>query len=260
MTDHDIQSIGLHAVSSAQPDAALCKSCTLDSLCHPKSIQPKTLDTLDKVLSRGVRYNKGDYLFHQGEPFDAVYAVRSGSLKTYVVTSNGQEQITNFYFATEMAGISGLNMSIYPVSAVAMETTTVCKIPFSKLEELSLEIPELRESIYSTIGKELHNFEEMMLTLSKKNADERLATFLMNLSCRYKKRGYSASSFRLTMSRNEIGNFLGLAVETVSRVFSRFQKQLLINVEGKEIQLLKPNKLIEISGNTSSLADLKKRI
>lgn len=257
MTDKKNQSIGLKAVSSTLPDAILCKSCTLDSLCHPKSVQPKTLETLEKVLNRGVRYSKGEYLFHQGEPFDAVFAVRSGSIKTYVVTSNGQEQITNFYFATEMTGLSGLNMSIYPVSAVAMETTTVCKIPFAKLEELSLQIPELRESIYGTIGKELHNFEGMMLTLSKKNADERLATFLMNLSCRYKKRGYSASSFRLTMSRNEIGNFLGLAVETVSRVFSKFQKQQLIKVEGKEIELLKPDQLAEISGNALPLDDIK---
>ncbi len=249
MANQTDRNIGLKAVVSSPSNTLLCKGCALDTLCHPELLDDKTLEKIDSVFNRGVMYSKGDYLFSQGEPFDAVYAVRSGSLKTYVVTSDGQEQITNFYFATELLGLSGLNTDSYPVSAVAMETTTVCKLPFAQLDEFSLGLPRLRKSVYSTIGKEINGFEGMMMTLSKKNAEQRVATFLMNLSCRYKKRGYSASAFRLTMSRNEIGNFLGLAVETVSRVFSRFQKQGLIKVEGKEVQLIAINELTEISGN-----------
>lgn len=252
MKNHPTNSIDLKAMPSSQPNVMLCKGCALDSLCHPNSLDEKTLDNLDSVFNRGVMFSKGEYIFHQGEAFDAVYVVRSGSLKTYAVTSSGEEQITNFYFATELTGLNGLNTKAYPVSAVAMETTTVCKIPFSSVEELSLELPELRENIYATIGKELDNFQEMILTLSKKNAEERVATFLMNLSCRYKKRGFSASSFRLTMSRSEIGNYLGLAVETVSRVFSKFQKQSLIKAEGREIEILEPSQLAEMSGGIAS--------
>lgn len=248
MKNHLTNSIDLKAMPSSQPNVMLCKGCALDSLCHPNSLDEKTLDNLDSVFNRGVMFSKGEYIYHQGEAFDAVYVVRSGSLKTYAVTSSGEEQITNFYFATELTGLNGLNTKAYPVSAVAMETTTVCKIPFSSVEELSLKLPELRENIYATIGKELDNFQEMILTLSKKNAEERVATFLMNLSCRYKKRGFSASSFRLTMSRSEIGNYLGLAVETVSRVFSKFQKQSLIKAEGREIEILEPSQLAEMSG------------
>lgn len=248
MKNHPTNSIDLKAMPSSQPNVMLCKGCALDSLCHPNSLDEKTLDNLDSVFNRGVMFSKGEYIYHQGEAFDAVYVVRSGSLKTYAVTSSGEEQITNFYFATELTGLNGLNTKAYPVSAVAMETTTVCKIPFSSVEELSLKLPELRENIYATIGKELDNFQEMILTLSKKNAEERVATFLMNLSCRYKKRGFSASSFRLTMSRSEIGNYLGLAVETVSRVFSKFQKQSLIKAEGREIEILEPSQLAEMSG------------
>ncbi|MDF1644323.1 MAG: fumarate/nitrate reduction transcriptional regulator Fnr [Pseudomonadales bacterium] len=252
MKSNSDKNIELKAMPSSQANVMLCKGCTLDPLCHPNTLDKKTVDDLDSVFNRGVMYSKGEYIYHQGETFDAVYVVRSGSLKTYAITSGGEEQITNFYFATELTGLNGLNTKVYPVSAVALETTTVCKIPFSNVEELSLKLPELRENLYSTIGKELDSFQEMILTLSKKNAEERVATFLMNLSCRYKKRGFSASSFRLTMSRSEIGNFLGLAVETVSRVFSKFQKQSLIKAEGREIEILDPSRLAVMSGGMAS--------
>jgi CRP/FNR family transcriptional regulator len=128
-----------------------------------------------------------------------------------------------------------MDTEAYPVSAQALETTSVCEIPFERLDELALQLPQLRRQLMRVMSREIRDDQQMMLLLSKKTADERIATFLVNLSARFRARGFSANQFRLSMSRNEIGNYLGLAVETVSRVFTRFQQNGLIAAEGKEV-------------------------
>jgi CRP/FNR family transcriptional regulator len=134
------------------------------------------------------------------------------------------------------------------MSAKVLETTTVCEIPFERLDELSGQLPELRRQMLRSMSKELRDDQQMMLLLSKKNAEQRVATFLLKLSQRFKARGYSASNFRLSMSRNEIGNYLGLAVETVSRIFTRFQKMDLMQVDGKEVELTNLDEMYRLSG------------
>lgn len=227
-----------------------CMTCSLSSLCLPLSLNLEDIDQLDSIIKRRPPLKKGEHLFRQGDAFESVYAVRSGSLKNYIMTNDGEEQITNFHLPSELVGLDGIDCAAYPISAKALETTTVCEIPYSRLQELSNQLPDLRRQIFSCMSKELREDKQMMLLLSKKNAEQRVATFLANLSARFKRRGYSPYTFRLPMSRNEIGNYLGLAVETVSRVFTRFQSMEMIAVNGKEIHITKKQQLLEVADLT----------
>ncbi|MCY1501194.1 Transcriptional activator protein Anr [compost metagenome] len=227
-----------------------CKDCSLASLCLPLSLNLEDMDALDEIVKRGRPLKKGEFLFRQGDAFNSVFAVRSGSLKTFSLSDDGMEQLTGFHLPSELVGLSGMDGELYPVSAQALETTSVCEIPFDRLDELSAELPQLRRQLMRLMSREIRDDQQMMLLLSKKTADERIATFLVNLSARFRARGYSANQFRLAMSRNEIGNYLGLAVETVSRVFTRFQQNQLIAAEGKEVHILDPIELCAMAGGS----------
>jgi len=245
MSSQHNKGIGLNLAKETR-----CMTCSLSSLCLPLSLNLEDIDQLDRIIKRRQPLKKGDHLFRQGDHFDSVYAVRSGSLKNYIMTNDGEEQITNFHLPSELVGLDGVDCSSYPVSSKALETTTVCEIPYTRLQSLAQELPDLRNQIFSSMSKEIRDDKQMMLLLSKKNAEERIATFLANLSSRFKRRGYSPYTFRLPMSRNEIGNYLGLAVETVSRVFTRFQTIQIIAVNGKEVHITDRQQLLEIAGVT----------
>ncbi|MVW75641.1 fumarate/nitrate reduction transcriptional regulator Fnr [Pseudomonas xionganensis] len=237
------ESIKLHS-----PHQAHCKDCSLASLCLPLSLNMEDMDALDEIVKRGRPLKKGEFLFRQGDAFNSVFAVRSGALKTFSLSDGGDEQITGFHLPSELVGLSGMDSEIYPVSAVALETTSVCEIPFERLDDLAMKLPQLRRQLMRIMSREIRDDQQMMLLLSKKTADERIATFLVNLSARFRARGFSANQFRLAMSRNEIGNYLGLAVETVSRVFTRFQQNQLLEAEGKEVHILDPIELCALAG------------
>ena len=237
------ENIKLHA-----PHQAHCKDCSLASLCLPLSLNLEDMDALDDIVKRGRPLKKGEFLFRQGDAFNSVFAVRAGALKTFSLSDGGDEQITGFHLPSELIGLSGMDNETYPVSAVALETTSVCEIPFERLDELSVQLPQLRRQLMRVMSREIRDDQQMMLLLSKKTADERIATFLVNLSSRFRARGFSANQFRLAMSRNEIGNYLGLAVETVSRVFTRFQQNKLLEAEGKEVHILDPIELCALAG------------
>jgi CRP/FNR family transcriptional regulator len=206
------------------------------------------MERLDDIIRRGRPIQKGQLLFQQGEAFQSVFAVRTGALKTYTLASNGEEQITGFHLASELVGLAGYDNGNYPLTAKALETTTVCEIPLQQLDSLADDLPDLRKQLMRTMGTEIRHDQNMMLLLSKKNAEERVASFLIDISQRYSRRGFSASHFRLPMSRVDISNYLGLAVETISRVFTRFQKNGLIETQGKEVILQDPDMLYELAG------------
>lgn len=226
-----------------------CQTCSLSSLCLPVSLQQDEVEKLDNIVEKSRPLHKGDLLFRQGEPLKSIYALRAGSVKTFTVTHDGEEQINGFYFPGELVGLGGIDEGEYPMSAKMMETTTVCEIPYDRLDELLGQMPELRRSMMRTMGREIRDDQQMMMLLSRKTAEQRIATFLLKISSRYQARGYSATQFRLSMSRNEIGNYLGLAVETVSRIFTRFASSGMVRVEGKEIELLDLAALNEASGD-----------
>ncbi|MFB1011789.1 MAG: fumarate/nitrate reduction transcriptional regulator Fnr [Thiopseudomonas sp.] len=240
-------------ISVRSTHQAHCKDCSLAALCLPLSLDLSDLNALDAIVKRSRPLKKGEFLFRQSDTFNSVYAVRSGSLKTFNITHCGEEQITGFHLPSEFVGLSAMDTEQYPVSAIALETTSICEIPFERLDELSVNLPQLRRQLMRIMSREIRDEQQMLLLLSKKNADERIATFLINLSARFRARGYSPYQFRLAMSRNEIGNYLGLAVETVSRVFTRFQQNNLLKAEGKEIHLLNLIELCALAGGSQDV-------
>ncbi len=237
-------------ISVRSTHQAHCKDCSLAALCLPLSLDLNDLNSLDAIVKRGRPLKKGEYLFRQGDTFNSVYAVRSGSLKTFSITDGGEEQITGFHLPSEFDGLSAMDTEQYPISAIALETTSICEIPFERLDELSVNLPQLRRQLMRIMSREIRDEQQMLLLLSKKNAEEGIATFLVQLSARFRARGYSPYHFRLAMSLNEIGNYLGLAVETVSRIFTRFQQNELLKAEGKEIHLLNLLDLCALAGGT----------
>lgn len=229
-----------------------CRDCSLFQLCLPVGVDADGLEKLDEIIKRRRPVKRGDYLFRSGDKFNSIYAVRSGSIKTYAPTNDGQEQITGFHLAGELLGLDAINSGNHPCTAKALETTSVCEIPFEDLEHLSSHIPSLQRQIYKIMSKEIFEEEGHMLLLGKRNAEERLASYLLSISARFQRRGFSATEFNLSMSRNDIGSYLGLAVETVSRMFTRFQEEGLLSVERKHIIIHNLDRLHAVAGASTT--------
>ena len=225
-----------------------CSGCSLQQLCLPLGISGDDLQRLDALIKRHRPLTRGHHVFHLGDEFRALYAIRCGSVKTYTITEDGSEQITGFHLPGEIIGLDAINSNRHPCGAKSLETTSVCDIPFNRLEELALLIPGLGRQLLRIMSREIQADEELLTLLGKKSAEERLASLLLSLSKRFQQRGFSPREFRLSMSRNDIGNYLGLAVETVSRLFTRFQQQELIEVQNKYIRLQNMEQLQEIAG------------
>ncbi|MEH6443050.1 MAG: fumarate/nitrate reduction transcriptional regulator Fnr [Oceanospirillaceae bacterium] len=239
------QNIALHNIP-AKSDQHCC-NCNLNSLCMAVSLDMTELSKLDDIVDRSKPLSKGDMLSNQGDDFKSVFAIKTGSIKTYITSCSGEEQITGFYFPGDLIGLNAIDSGICQDSMQVLETTTVCQVEFEQLDGLSTELPRLRRQLLKTMSKEICNEQHMLQLLAKKNADERIATFLLRLSNRFKTRGFSETRFRLSMSRHEIGNYLGLTVETVSRVLTRLQKNDYITVENKEIEILDMKALLNLT-------------
>lgn len=215
-----------------------CGNCRLGTICLPLALEADDIVKLDEIVQRGRPLQKNEHLYREGDEFDSVFAVRSGTIKAYRITGDGQEQVTGFYFPGEILGMDGISKDRYASSAKALETAAVCEIPFNRLEELSSQMPSLQRHFFQLMSQEITSDQQLITLLSKNSAEERVAALLIGISMRNARRKLSRTSFRLPMSRTDIGNFLGLTVETVSRVIGRFSKQGLIEVDSKEISLL----------------------
>ena len=213
-----------------------CQHCQLSELCLGNGLDTEELAQLDRIVKRHRCLQPGKRLFRQGDPFDSVYVVRSGSVKAYSIGNDGTEQVTGFYLPGEITGLDAISIGTHPCSAQALETTSVCVIPYARLEELE-SIPAVRRSLVRLMSQAVYNNEQHITSLGSKSADMRLAWFLLSFSERFKARGYSSSEFFLHMSRGDIGNYLGLAMETVSRLFRRFQDAGLISVDRRLIRI-----------------------
>ena len=224
-----------------------CQECSLNEICLPVGIDYDDMERLDEIIDRKRPLTRGDHLFQVGDHLRAIYAVRSGSLKTYSTSEDGQEQVMGFHLPGELVGLDAIANNTHPLAAKTLETTSVCEIPFDSLETLSSELPGLQHQMLRVMSQEIRNDEQNMLTLGQRSAEERLAAFLISLSDRYRRRGFSDTQFNLTMSRGDIGNYLGLALETVSRLFTRFQNEGLLKVERRHIELLDRKRLCNFS-------------
>jgi CRP/FNR family transcriptional regulator len=229
-----------------------CKECSLSAVCLPIAVNKNELQSLDDIIRRSRPLRRGEGLFRAGEEFQSVYAVRSGAFKTCTLTVDGEEQVTGFYLPGEILGMDGLGTNAHTNTARALESSSICEIPFDRLESLSAQIPTLQRHFFNLMSREIQADQQLMLLLTKKPADARLAAFLLNLGTRYQRRGLSARRLRLPMSRNDIGNYLGLAVETVSRIFTRLQGAGVLGVAGKEIEILDGATLTGIASATTA--------
>ena len=231
-----------------------CTTCSLKELCLPIGLNPEEFKQLDAIVKQGRRVKKGEFLFHTGEAFTSLFAIRTGFFKTTINTQDGRDQVTGFFMSGEMMGMDGLGGNAYTCDAVALEDSDVCELPFGQLDELGKYLPRLNLHFFRMMSREIVRDQNVMLLLGNMRAEERLAAFLLNLSDRLHCRGFAAHDFILRMSREEIGSYLGLKLETVSRTLSRFHQEGLIVVEHKHIRLLKPELLNQmVSGGSHAV-------
>lgn len=227
----------IHSSISPAVKKVECKSCGLADICIPHGLSNDELDHLDSITKEKRRMERNDALFHAGDSLSKLYAVKTGSFKTTIVDNEGSEQITGFYLPGEILGLDGMGGRDTRTTAVALESSSICEIAMHDFDRLAESNKGLRMSLMNLMGEEISRDQEMMLTLGQMDAEAKLANFLMGLAHRYKARGFSATEFNLSMSRHDIANFLGLAVETLSRLFKKFQENNLLAVNKRNIQI-----------------------
>jgi len=223
-----------------------CAKCTLRELCIPCGMDDAALEKIEEIVDRKKPVHKNDYLFRAGDSNASLYAVLSGSVKTLVDNPNGDEQIVGFHLPGELIGLDGFQNNAHTCSAVALETSSVCEFPIVDLDAICMHVPELQQSMRRLMSREVANDHAMLLLLGRMSADEKLASFLVSLSRRMEQRHWKKTEFNLSMPRQDIANYLGLAVETVSRLFAHFQETGLINVDRRRINILDLDRLRNI--------------
>jgi CRP/FNR family transcriptional regulator len=233
-----------------------CAACSMHQLCLPMGLEDADIDRLDKIIGKRRRLERDEALYKMGEPFRNLYAVRFGHFKTYQINAAGEAQITGFQMAGELLGMDAISGDRHHCDAVALEDSEVCEIPFAHLEELFGHVPALLRHFHRIMSQEIMREQNVMLLLGNMRAEQRFAVFLINLSARYAARGYSATRFQLRMSREDIGNYLGLTIESISRLLSRFKKLGLVQVDKREVELLEPARLKAMAAGTEQCSPM----
>ena len=219
-----------HVPATAATAKACCSLCNLREVCLPSDIAADDA-TLDELVYTRKRIKRGSPLYRAGDLFNSLYAIRTGFFKSRLVLEDGRDQVIGFHMAGELLGMDGIGTDNHTANTIALEDSEVCVIPYA------LQQPEFQRSLQRVMSRELVRDQNVMMLLGTMRAEERLAAFLLNLSQRFRARGYSQTEFHLRMTRDEIGSYLGLSLETVSRLFSRFQLDGLIAVQQKHVQI-----------------------
>jgi CRP/FNR family transcriptional regulator len=225
----------------------------LGQFCLPVGLNSEDISKIDSLVNERVRLKKGDSLYRQGDTLTAVYGIKFGTLKTEYALPDGSEQITGFHLPGEMLGLDGIGNNQYQSNAVALEDSEACVVKFSEFETLARQIPSLQHQFHRILSKELTQDQRHLLSLGSLRAEERLASFLLNFSDRLAARGYSPIEYHLRMSREEIGSYLGIQLETVSRLFSRFTESGLIQIKQRHIKLIDMDGLLELAGKSRAI-------
>ena len=234
----------MYAVTAVKPATAprkfeiTCSNCNMRELCLPQGLPPEQMQRFESLVYARRKLKRGEALFAAGDEFKAVYAVRSGFFKSSVVDGEGREQVTGFFMGGELLGMDGIGTSRYNSAAIALEDSEVCVLPYALIEEMAQDVSALQSQLHAVLAREIVRDHGVMMLLGSMRAEERLATFLLNLSRRFTARGYSPLEFHLRMTREEIGSYLGLKLETVSRLFSGFHDDGLIEVQQKHVRIL----------------------
>ena len=215
-----------------------CSSCNLRELCLPLGLDKEELRKVDELVAIRKMIKRGGSLFHAGEKFTSLYAIRSGFFKTCITTEDGRDQVTGFQMAGEIIGLDGIVNDVHNCDAIALEDAEACVMPFDRIEEISREVTSLQHHVHKIMSREIVRDHGVMLLLGSMRAEERLAAFLLNLVHRLQARGFSKSELVLRMTREEIGSYLGMKLETVSRTFSKFAEDSVIEVKQRNIHIL----------------------
>jgi CRP/FNR family transcriptional regulator len=214
-----------------------CSNCNLRELCMPMGLSEQELLRVDELVAVRRTVKRGASLFHNGEKFTSLYAIRTGFFKTTVNTEDGRDQVTGFQMAGEIIGLDGIVNELHTCDAIALEDAEVCVLPFDRIEEISREINSLQRHVHKIMSREIVREHGVMLLLGSMRAEERLAAFLLNLVQRLQARGFSKSELILRMTREEIGSYLGMKLETVSRTFSKFADDGKVEVKQRHIHI-----------------------
>jgi CRP/FNR family transcriptional regulator len=214
-----------------------CSACGLRGVCLPCGLSGTDASSIDQLVYSRRRVRRHETLYRASAPFTSLYAVRSGFLKSYVITDDGREQVTGFQMPGEIVGLDGIDAEAHRLNVVALEDTEVCVIPFARLEQMAGRMPALQHQLHRMMSREIVRDQGVMTLLGTMDAEQRVAAFLLSLSQRFAARGYAKAEFMLRMTREEIGSYLGLKLETVSRIFSRLQHSGLIGVRNKNVRL-----------------------
>ncbi len=220
-----------------------CSNCNLRELCMPLGLNETEMERVDEVVATRRKVSRGDNLFRNGDKFNALYAIRTGFFKTRISAEDGRDQVTGFQMAGEIIGLDGIVSDHHTCDAVALEDAEVCVMPFDRIEELSREITSLQRHVHKIMSREIVRENGVMLLLGSMRAEERLAAFLLNLVQRLHARGFSQSELILRMTREEIGSYLGLKLETVSRTFSKFVEDGVVEVKQRHVRILNADAL-----------------
>lgn len=223
--------------SSARTQVKCC-SCAMNKLCLPTGLDESDTLRLDKIIVRRRRVDRGESLFSMDAPFKTLYAIRFGHFKTFRINPNGEQQVVGFHMAGEVLGMDAIGTERHQSGAMALEDSEICEIPFARLEELFTALPPLQRHFHRLMSNEITRDQSAMMFLGGMRAEQRFALFVLNLASRYAARGYSGTTFQLRMSREEIGNYLGLTIESVSRLLLRFKEKGWLRVALREVEVL----------------------
>jgi len=243
LTAYFLKGVAFHLTEGA----IHCQNCSLSQLCLPFTLDEKELAQLDLIIERKRPIQKSQTIITAGSPLLSLYAIRSGTMKSFTITESGDEQITAFHLAGDLVGFDAIGTMVHPSFTQALETSMVCEIPYTVLDDLTGKIPKLRRQILRLMSGEIKGDQELISQLSNKSAEARLAAFILSLSSRFSQRGLSPREFRLTMTRSDIGSYLGLTIETISRLLGRFKRDDILKVNGKYITIIDVKKLSSVA-------------
>ena len=235
--------MNLHSIKVA------CSSCNMRELCMPVGLNEQELQRIDDMIGARRKVKRNEMLFRNGERFNALYAIRTGFFKTSVATEDGRDQVTGFQMAGEIMGLDGIVSDFHSCDAIALEDAEVCVMPFDKIESLSREVTSLQHHVHKIMSREIVREHGVMLLLGSMRAEERLAAFLLNLVQRLHARGFSQTELVLRMTREEIGSYLGLKLETVSRTFSKFVEEGIVEVKQRHVRIVNADALQQLVNN-----------
>lgn len=224
----------------------------MHELCLPMGLDEGDMNRLDQIIGRRRKVSKDGTLYRVGDSFTNLYAIRLGHFKTFQINQDGDQQITGFQMAGELLGMDAISTERHQCNAVALEDSEVCEVPFARLQDLFGEIPTLLRHFHRMMSQEITREQSVMLLLGSMRAEQRFAAFLVNLSSRYATRGYSSTQFQLRMGREEIGNYLGLTIESISRLLSKFKKQGLLKVSNRDLEIADLTALKAVAAGTQS--------